>query len=54
MQCMIETCFEMVKSLEHEKSWRYSHYNPKIFKIVTYEVKLLILQFFFFDIKYLE
>ena len=24
---LLETCFEMLKSLEHDKLWRYSNYN---------------------------
>ena len=28
---VIETCFEMLKSSEHEKSWRYSSYKSLIF-----------------------
>ena len=31
---MIEFCFDMLKSSEHEVSWHYSNLNPPIFKIV--------------------
>ena len=31
---VIETCFDMLKSSEHEKSWRYSNKKFLIFKIV--------------------
>ena len=31
---VIDTCFEMLKSSEHEKLCRYSNYEPPILKIV--------------------
>ena len=49
---MIETCFEMLKSSEHEKSWRYAIYKSKKIKDVL-KLDQLIPQFHFI-FKFLE